>query len=168
MKMNYPVHIYIQEGSVAERTISDEITVDAPRAEVFRALTDADALEHWLATSVESDARTGGRFRYAFEFEDPAQNNVQQGEYSAVEDDRVELPWVFPFAEKQTTVSYQLVSEDAATRVVFEHRGFEEGEPWNGAYERFTGGWRMFLEGLKRYLETGDSSLPFGMKSGRG
>jgi uncharacterized protein YndB with AHSA1/START domain len=168
MKMNFLVHFSIQEGSVPERSITDEITVDAPRAEVFRALTDADALEHWMATTVESDARTGGRFRYVFEFEDPAQNNVQEGMYAAVEADRVELPWVFPFAEKQTAVAYRLVSEDGATRVVFEHSGFGEGEPWNGAYERFTGGWRAFLEGLKRYVETGDSSLPFGMKPGKG
>jgi uncharacterized protein YndB with AHSA1/START domain len=150
---------------VAERSINDEITVNAPPPEVLRALTEPDALEHWMATKVESDARTGGRFKYAFEFENPAQNNVQQGEYSAVEDDRVELPWIFPFAEKQTTVTYRLVSQDGATRVAFEHRGFDEGEPWDGAYERFTGGWRMFLEGLKRYVETGGSSLPFGMRS---
>ena len=151
---------------MGERSINDEITIDAPRDEVFRALTDSDALEHWMATKVESEARTGGRFRYAFEFEDPAQNNVQEGEYAAVDDERVELPWVFPFAaEKRTTVAYRLDPQDGRTRVEFEHAGFEEGEPWNGAYERFTGGWRMFLEGLKRYVETGERSLPFGMKS---
>jgi uncharacterized protein YndB with AHSA1/START domain len=152
---------------VAERSINDEITVNAPPPEVLRALTEPDALEHWMATKVESDARTGGRFKYAFEFEDPAQNNVQQGEYTAVEDDRVELPWIFPFTEKQTTVTYRLVSQDGATRVVFEHRGFDEGDPWDGAYERFTGGWRMFLEGLKRHVETGASSLPLGIRSRR-
>ena len=153
---------------MAERAITDEITIEAHPGEVSRALTEADALEHWMATSVESDARTGGRFRYAFEFEDPSQNNVQEGTYGTVEDDRVELPWRFPFADKQTTVSYELTGEDGSTRVAFRHGGFEEGEPWDGAYERFTGGWRMFLEGLKRYVETGDSSLPFGMKSSRG
>jgi uncharacterized protein YndB with AHSA1/START domain len=154
---------------VADRTIRDEITIDAPPEEVLRALTEPEHLEHWMATEVESDPRTGGRFRYRFEFEEPSQNNVQEGEYLAVDEGgRVELPWVFPFApEKQTTVAYSVVPQGDGTRVGFEHRGFAEGEPWDGAYERFAGGWRMFLEGLKSYVEIGAPSLPLGMKSRR-
>jgi uncharacterized protein YndB with AHSA1/START domain len=151
---------------VGERTIQDEITIDAPPEQVFKALTEARRLEGWLATKVESDARTGGRFRYEFQFEDPSQNNVQEGEYAAVEEGRrVALPWVFPFSEKQTAVEYSLAPDRSGTRVRFSHAGFEEGEPWDGAYERFTGGWPMFLEGLKRHVETGASGLPFGMKA---
>lgn len=153
---------------MAERTIENSVAVSAPTDSVFRALTEPEALESWLATKVESDARTGGRFRYEFEFDDPAQNNVQQGEYLVVEDQsRVVLPWVFPFSPKQTTVAYELEPEDSGTRVNFTHSGFEQGEPWDGVYERFTGGWQMFLEGLKSYVETGASSLPFGMRSRR-
>jgi uncharacterized protein YndB with AHSA1/START domain len=153
---------------VAERTIQDEITIAAPPEDVFRALTEEGALEQWMATTVESDARTGGRFRYEFEFDDPSQNNTQEGEYLAIEDGlRVALPWVFPFSEKQTTVEYALGPNGSETRVAFSHAGFEKGEPWDGAYERFAGGWRMFLEGLKRYVETGASSLPLGIKSRR-
>jgi uncharacterized protein YndB with AHSA1/START domain len=164
--MNYRVHFHIQEGSVAERTIRDEITIAASLERVFRALTEADELEHWMATAVESDARTGGRFRYVFEFDDPSQNNTQEGEYAAVEEGRrVVLPWVFPFSEKQTTVEYSLSPRGDGTVVDFAHAGFEEGDPWDGAYERFTGGWRMFLEGLKGYVETGAPGLPFGMRS---
>jgi uncharacterized protein YndB with AHSA1/START domain len=153
---------------VAERTIQSSVTVDAPTDAVFRALTEPEALEHWLATKVESDARTGGRFRYDFEFDDPSQNNVQEGEYLAVEDARrVALPWRFPFSPKQTTVEYALRPENDGTRVEFTHAGFEEGEPWETAYERFTDGWQMFIEGLKGYVETGASNLPFGMRSRR-
>lgn len=153
---------------MAERTIQSTVTVDAPADSVFRALTEPDALERWLATRVESDARTGGHFRYEFEFEDPAQNNVQEGEYLAVEDaSRVTLPWTFPFSPKQTTVEYALHPEGGGTRVDFTHAGFEQGEPWDGAYERFTGGWQMFLSGLKSHVETGAANLPFGMRSRR-
>jgi uncharacterized protein YndB with AHSA1/START domain len=162
------VHFSIQEGSVAEREIQTNVTVDAPTDAVFRALTEPDALEHWLATKVESDARTGGRFRYEFEFDDPAQNNVQEGEYLAIEEpSRLALPWTFGFSPKQTTVEYALRPEDGRTRVDFSHSGFEEGEPWDGVYERFTGGWQMFLSSLKSYVETGASSLPMGMRSRR-
>jgi uncharacterized protein YndB with AHSA1/START domain len=153
---------------VADRTIKTSVTIDAPADSVFQALTEADALEHWLATKVESDASTGGRFRYEFEFDDPGQNNVQEGEYLAVEDSRrVTVPWRFPFSPKETTVDYLVRGEGTGTRLDFTHSGFEEGEPWDGAYERFTGGWQMFLEGLKSYVETGESNLPFGMRSRR-
>jgi uncharacterized protein YndB with AHSA1/START domain len=151
---------------VAERTIQDEITIAAPPEDVFRALTEADALERWMATKVESDARTGGRFRYEFVFDDPSQNNTQEGEYVAIEEGRrVALPWVFPFSDKRTTVEYSLEPSGDGTYVAFSHAGFGDGEPWDGAYERFTGGWRMFLDGLKSYVETGAASLPLGMKS---
>jgi uncharacterized protein YndB with AHSA1/START domain len=153
---------------VDERVIQTSVTVDADAKAVFRALTNPEALEHWLATKVESDARTGGHFRYEFEFDDPAQNNVQEGEYFAVEEERrIALPWTFPFSPKQTTVEYTLSPGGGGTRVGFKHSGFEEGEPWDGAYERFTGGWQMFLEGMKSYVETGASRLPFGMRPRR-
>jgi uncharacterized protein YndB with AHSA1/START domain len=153
---------------VAERTIQTSVTVDADSEAVFRALTEAEALEHWLATKVESDARTGGHFRYEFEFDDPAQNNVQEGEYAAIEDpSRVALPWTFGFSPKETTVEYVLQPENSGTRIEFTHAGFEEGEPWDGVYERFTGGWQMFLGALKGYVATGASSLPLGMRSRR-
>jgi uncharacterized protein YndB with AHSA1/START domain len=153
---------------VDERAIQSRVSVDADAEAVFRALTEPEALEHWLATKVESDARTGGYFRYEFEFDDPAQNNVQEGNYLAVEDsERVALPWTFGFSPKQTTVEYALHPEDGGTRIDFTHAGFEEGEPWDGVYERFTGGWQMFLGGLKNYVETGTSNLPMGMRSRR-
>jgi uncharacterized protein YndB with AHSA1/START domain len=153
---------------VAERSIQTTVTIEAPTEAVFRALTEPEALEHWLATKVESDPKAGGRFRYEFEFDDPAQNNVQEGEYLEVEDStRVALPWTFGFSPKQTTVEYALRPENGGTRVDFTHLGFEEGEPWAGVYERFTGGWQMFLESLKSYVETGAPSLPMGMRSRR-
>ena len=145
--------------------IRDSIRISAPREEVFRALTEPDRLESWLATSVESDPRTGGQFRYSFEFEDASQNNVQEGEYlEVVPGRRVSLPWVFPFSPKQTQVEYVLSGDGGETEVAFRHSGFESGEPWDGARERFVGGWRTVLEGLKAHVEDGSHARPFGMK----
>jgi uncharacterized protein YndB with AHSA1/START domain len=145
--------------------IEDAIRILAPRDEVFRALTEPERLERWMATSVESEPRTGGRFRYSFEFDDASQNNVQEGEYlEVILDRRLALPWVFPFSPKQTRVEYALEDEGAETRVAFRHSGFDSGEPWDQARERFTGGWRMFLEGLKAYVEGGADARPLGIK----
>jgi uncharacterized protein YndB with AHSA1/START domain len=145
--------------------ITDEIAIRAPRGAVFRALTDPDELGGWLATSAESDPRTGGSFRYAFEFDDVSQNNEQAGTYSKVEPDRrVALPWRFPFSPKATTVEYVLNESDGETRVTFTHSGFESGEPWDSARARFGPGWRSFLEGLKTWVEERTPSRPLGIK----
>jgi uncharacterized protein YndB with AHSA1/START domain len=146
-------------------TIEASITISAPRSEVFSALTEPRRLERWMATSAESEPRTGGRFRYSFEFEDVSQDNVQEGEYlEIVPDRRVALPWTFPFSPEQTRVEYRLGGEEAETEVAFRHSGFGTGEPWDQARERFTAGWKMFLEGLKAHVEEGADARPFGMK----
>ena len=145
--------------------ITDAIAIRAPRAAVFRALTEPDELGGWMATSAESDPRPGGRFRYVFEFDDPAQNNEQAGTYIEVERDlRVALPWRFPFSPKATTVEYRLDESDGETRVSFTHSGFESGEPWDSARARFGPGWRAFLESLKRWVEERRPSRPLGIK----
>jgi uncharacterized protein YndB with AHSA1/START domain len=145
--------------------IEDSIRISAPRGDVFRALTESERLERWMASSAESEPRTGGRFRYSFEFDDASQNNAQEGDYlEVVPDQRVALPWVFPFSPKQTRVEYTLDDNGGETEVTFRHTGFDTGEPWDQARERFTGGWRMFLEGLKTYVEQGIDARPFGMK----
>ena len=147
-------------------TIQDSITIQAQRSEVFRALTEPERLQRWMATEAESDPRTGGRFRYSFEFEDASQDNAQQGEYiEVVPDRRLVLPWVFPFSPKETRVEYTLTGDGDETEVAFSHSGFEDGEPWRQARERFVAGWRMFLEGLKAHVEQGADGHPFGMKA---
>jgi uncharacterized protein YndB with AHSA1/START domain len=145
--------------------IEDSITISASRDEVFDALTRPERLERWMATSVESDPRTGGHFRYSFEFEDAAQNNVQEGQYLEVlPGERVVLPWVFPFSPKQTRVEYALDGDADQIEVRFGHSGFDSGEPWDQARVRFVGGWRMFLECLKAHVERGADERPLGMK----
>ena len=145
--------------------IEDSITIRAPRADVFRALTDATALGCWMATRAESDPRPGGRFRYVFEFDDPAQNNVQEGRYVAVErPQRLVLPWTFPFSDQETTVEYTLSGDADETELAFRHSGFGTGEPWDGARERFAGGWRLFLQSLKAHVEDGADARPLGIK----
>ena len=146
-------------------TITDAIEIQAPRASVFHALTDANELAQWMATTAESDPRAGGQFRYIFEFEDPSQDNEQAGSYVAVERDRrVVLPWRFPFSSKATTVEYVLDGTLNRTTVGFTHSGLESGEPWDTARTRFGPGWRAFLEALKRWVEEREPSRPLGIR----
>jgi uncharacterized protein YndB with AHSA1/START domain len=148
--------------------IDDSITISAPKGDVFEALTRPERLERWMATTVESDPRKGGHFRYSFEFDDTSQNNVQEGEYlDVLRAERVALPWLFPFSPEQTRVEYRLAGDGDETEVQFRHSGFGSGEPWDQARDRFVGGWKLFLGCLKAHVEQGADERPLGMKGRR-
>src|SRR6266700_6430579 len=47
--------------------VTREIVLDAPRDEVWAALTEAERLEEWFANDVELDARPGGECVFRWE-----------------------------------------------------------------------------------------------------
>jgi uncharacterized protein YndB with AHSA1/START domain len=47
--------------------VTREIELDAPREEVWAALTEAERLEEWFANDVELDARPGGEAVFRWE-----------------------------------------------------------------------------------------------------
>jgi uncharacterized protein YndB with AHSA1/START domain len=123
--------------------------IAAPRAEVFRALTEPAVLDTWWTTSSESDPRPGGAFRYTWEFEDASRNHVQSGAYHAVEDGRsVSYPWE---AGGETTVTFRLEDAGDGTRLTLEHTGFSDDE----AREHHDQGWGGFLNNLKSVMAGG-------------
>jgi uncharacterized protein YndB with AHSA1/START domain len=91
------------------RTFEHALTVDVPREQVFHALTDAGQLKRWWITDGLSEPRPGGRFRYEWRMEDPANDHVQAGTYDAlVEGERVEFPWSGPGGDSHVAVTLQL------------------------------------------------------------
>jgi uncharacterized protein YndB with AHSA1/START domain len=144
----------------ATRTIEQSIVLDAPRDDVFRALTDADALNSWWTTSARSDPRPGGAFVYDWEFEDASRNHRQQGEYIDVEPGRaISYPWA---AGGETTVSFRLADADGGTEVKLTHSGFSADDE---VYANHDGGWGHFLANLKSVLEGGpDGRVAIGLK----
>src|SRR4051812_39000636 len=93
--------------------------IAAPRADVFRALTDTAVLDTWWTTSSESDPRPGGAFDYHWEFEDASRNHRQSGAYREVANGRlVSYPWA---AGGETLVTFRLEDADGGTRLTLEH-----------------------------------------------
>jgi glutathione S-transferase len=123
--------------------------IAAPRADVFRALTDPDVLDTWWTTRSESDPRPGGAFVYTWEFEDAARNHVQSGEYREVEDGRlISYPWA---AGGETIVTFRLEDAPGGTRLTLDHTGF----PDEGARDHHDQGWAGFLNNLKAVVAGG-------------
>ena len=66
-----------------------EIVLDAPREEVWAALTEAERLEEWFANDVELDARPGGKGVFRWGDGDERRAIVEEVE----EERRLALRW---------------------------------------------------------------------------
>ena len=123
--------------------------VAAPRADVFRALTQPALLDTWWTTSSQSDPRPGGAFEYIWEFDDASRNHVQSGAYREVEDGRrLSYPWQ---AGGETLVTFRLEDAGDGTRLTLEHTGF----PDEASRDHHDQGWTGFLENLRSVLAGG-------------
>ena len=132
-----------------------EITqrIDAAPERVFRALTDADELTRWFASSAESDARTGGEYVLRFEFDDEAKNHTYAGQYDEIVPmERVRYPWNGRFGD--TTVEFALRPADRGTELTLIHSGWTEAA--EEARQMHEQGWAFFLDNLERYLAGGE------------
>ena len=69
--------------------VTREIELDAPREEVWAALTEAERLEEWFANDVEFDARRGGDVVFRWE-----NGEERRGVVEEIEDERrLALRW---------------------------------------------------------------------------
>ncbi len=138
--------------------IVEQIVVKAPRALVFKALTDARELTKWFPTRVQSDARTGGKFRFEWDFNAAEQNGRLEGTYLEVVPDRkISYGWA---AGKDpsvpTTVTFELSEAGGETTVSLSHAGWGEGPGAEELRANHAGPWHFYMQNLKSYLEKGE------------
>jgi uncharacterized protein YndB with AHSA1/START domain len=141
--------------------------VHAPRAEVFRALVDADAIASWRvpdnmhATVHSFDARPGGRFRVTLTYDDPAAVGKTEGASDTyagtfveiVDGERVVEEFAFessdPALRRPMRMTTTLTDADGGTNVEILHEGIADEIP---AADNEVGT-RMALAALARMLE---------------
>jgi uncharacterized protein YndB with AHSA1/START domain len=141
--------------------------INAPRADVYRALLDPQAVATWMVPDGMTshvhtfDAREGGEFRITLTYATPtttgktsAQTDTFQGRFSElVPDERVvqviEFDTDDPALRGEMTVSYSLVEAKGGTDVIATH---ENLPPGLSAADNQTG-WRMSLAKLAALVE---------------
>ncbi|MDQ1021409.1 SRPBCC domain-containing protein [Streptomyces afghaniensis] len=144
--------------------------VDAPRADVYRALVSAEAIARWRVPAGmsgevrEFDAREGGRFRVSLTYESPdatgksaARTDTYHGHFARlVPDEQVVEVLAFeavdPALGGTMTLTTTLTdAEGGGTDVVMVHEGIPDAVP---AADNETGT-RMALANLARFVEAG-------------
>ena len=142
-------------------------TIKASPDRVFRALTDADDLTRWFASSAKSDPKTGGRYTFEYAFDDASRNHATDGEYRAATPGKsVAYSWPAGHAKHPTEVAFTLAPKDGGTEVTLVHSGWKADA--EASMKEHDMGWGFFLSNLKSYLEEGKDqrAAAMGMKTG--
>jgi uncharacterized protein YndB with AHSA1/START domain len=141
--------------------------VNAPRAQVYRALIDADAVARWMVpddmTSQvhEFDGREGGAFRISLTYTAPgqagktmAQTDTYHGRFVTLAPaervvEVIEFETSDPAMRGEMTVSFTLTDAGDGTEIRAVHANLPPGlSPADNEL-----GWRMSLEKLARLVE---------------
>ena len=105
-----------------------EIVLDAPREEVWAALTDAERLEEWFANDVELDPRPGGEGVFRWDDGEERRAVVREAEPG----ERLVLDW-----EDDGDVVLELDEVEGGTRV----HVVETAPDWSAALELHALAW---------------------------
>ena len=142
--------------------------INAPRALVYRALLDADAVATWMVpdgmtSQVHFDPREGGGFRISLTYDEPtgsgkttAHSDTHHGRFvELVPDERVvqvvEFETADPAMRGEMTITITLADAEGGTELVAEHGGLPPGlSPADNET-----GWRMSLAKLAALVEAG-------------
>lgn len=124
------------------------VEIDAAPEAVREALTTRDGIVRWWTARAEVPTDVGGVMELGFP-DAPAPFHLR---IDTVADDRVGWTSVgaFPPHWQGTGIAFHLSGEGGATKLFFEHGGFDAPDPALG-HTAFT--WAQLMVNLKRYLE---------------
>jgi len=135
-----------------ERTMAEirhRVGIDAPQAQVYRALTTIEGLAGWWTSDVRGDPSQGGALEFYFGGDKPGAvmevieatptNHVQWRCIGGAEE------WI------GTTITFDLKEENGETVVLFTHADWRE--PVEFMYHCSTK-WGYFMLSLKGWVET--------------
>lgn len=150
------------------------VRVNAPAANVYRALLDPRAVQQWMApTGMTSyvhdfDAREGGAFRISLTYDAPtgtgktiAQTDTQHGRFVKLAPNEqvvevVEFETDDPALRGDMTITFTLTEADGGTDILAVHAGLPPGL---SSADNETG-WRMSLAKLAALVEDRHKTRP--------
>jgi uncharacterized protein YndB with AHSA1/START domain len=133
-----------------------EVTVPAPRADVWKAFSTSEGLSSWLAPSVVVDLKPGGDWMVRL----PGGSSAGGTIVSFVPQKEIVIsalaPEKFPTVRAQrTTARFTLEDHGTGTLVRLTQTGWKDGDEWDRAYEYLTAGNAQLLATLHRRFVSG-------------
>ena len=127
------------------KVVCVERVFNAPRSLVWRALTEKELMKSWYFDLAEFEARVG----FTFEFEGGTEENkyLHLCEVSEViVEQKLSYTWKYKGYEGVSLVSFELFSEDNATRLKLTHTGIGSFPPIpDFAIHNFEQGWNQII-----------------------
>jgi uncharacterized protein YndB with AHSA1/START domain len=139
-----------------EKMLRVEITVPAPRAEVWKAFATSEGLSTWLAPNSNVELRKGGEWMVHF----PGGSTGGGTIVSFVPEKEIVIsalaPDQFPTVRAQrTTARFELEDHGKGTLVRLTQTGWKDGDEWDRAYEYLTAGNAQLLATLHHRFVNG-------------
>jgi uncharacterized protein YndB with AHSA1/START domain len=140
----------------SEKMLRLEITVPAPRAEVWKAFATSEGLSTWLAPNSNVELRKGGEWMVHFPGGSTGGGNIvsfvprKEIVISALAPDQ------FPAVRAhRTTARFELEDHGTGTLVRLTQTGWQDGDEWDRAYEYLTAGNAQLMATLHRRFVSG-------------
>ncbi len=130
-------------------TSEHRITIDAPKDDVFQAITTPDGLKGWYSPDVLGKSDKGGEVTLSFtEKEGPFRWKVTEAEQASL------VRWECiqgPGKSAGTTATFHLSGSGNKTIVEFAHEGFQEADEKLKTCNTL---WGALMHHLKQFAET--------------
>jgi uncharacterized protein YndB with AHSA1/START domain len=142
--------------AVPAKVLMIEVTVPAPRAEVWKALATSEGLSTWLAPNSVVELKPGGEWMVHFPGGSSGGGNI----VSFVPEKEIVIaalaPDKFPTVRaERTTARFELEDHGKGTLVRLTQTGWKDGDEWERAYEYLTAGNAQLLATLHRRFVSG-------------
>ena len=135
----------------SKRTLKFKRRLQAPVEEVYTAFTKAQALQQWLCSYAQVQAKEGG-----FLFLGWSSGYAAYGKYLRLKPNRkIKFTWQGRGDPKATRVNVSLKTRQNDTQITLTHKGLGRGKKWKKKAKAFNKGWENALDNLQSLLETG-------------
>ncbi len=142
-----------QTASKPSLTIKRRLT--APPAKVFAAWTDPEKVKGWMGPGevkvlhVESDLRTGGRYRWLMRAPSGEDHDVSGIYREVIANEKLVFTWAWKTTpERESLVTVLLKPDGGGTLLTLTHEQFFDEE----ARDRHQSGWNGALDKMEKYL----------------
>jgi uncharacterized protein YndB with AHSA1/START domain len=136
------------------RSHENEIEIDAPPADVWRALTEGEELARWFAVAAEVEPGVGGSWKVSWD-ESPVAAFGRIEVWEPGRHLRLVGEGTRPGEAVVRVEDFELVALDGGARTLLRvvSSGFGSDASWDDEFEGTKNGWAVFVRNLRHYLE---------------